>query len=135
MKKTHYIIIFAVLLAIFSFIGIYFEKKGKKPFEDLKETDISSATVLLLPPNKTIRITDFKKLTEYLNEVIIYDRDDSYSVSGGQDVTFTVTMKDGTKMKITVYNPFILIDDVGYRCKYEPCEKLNRYANKLLENN
>ena len=31
------------------------------------------------------------------------------------------------------YNPFLVIDGVGYKTKYEPCEALNHYANRLLE--
>jgi hypothetical protein len=34
-------------------------------------------------------------------------------------------------MKATAYNPFFIIDAVGYRTKYEPCEKLNLWANEL----
>ena len=31
-----------------------------------------------------------------------------------------------------LYNPFIIIDGIGYKCKYEPCEALNHYANELM---
>jgi hypothetical protein len=34
-------------------------------------------------------------------------------------------------MKATAYNPFFIIDAVGYRTKYEPCEKLNSWVNEL----
>ena len=38
-------------------------------------------------------------------------------------------------MKTTAFNPFIIIDGIGYKCKYEPCEALNNYANRLLTDN
>ena len=30
------------------------------------------------------------------------------------------------------YNPFFVIDGVGYKTKYEPCQALSAYANRLL---
>lgn len=45
---------------------------------------------------------------------------------------FTITMTDGTKRSIMGYNPFVVIDGVGYRTKQEPCEQLNCFANELL---
>ena len=50
----------------------------------------------------------------------------------GQGVVFTLTMVDGTQTDIMAYNPFIVIDGIGYKTKYEPCEALNSYANELL---
>ncbi len=41
-------------------------------------------------------------------------------------------MADGTPTEIMEYNPFFVIDGVGYKTEYEPCEALNRYANGLL---
>lgn len=41
-------------------------------------------------------------------------------------------MSDGTQTSIMAYNPFLVIDGTGYRTKYEPCEALNSYANRLL---
>ena len=44
----------------------------------------------------------------------------------------TPAMVDGTQTDIMAYNPFIVIDGIGYKTKYEPCEALNSYANELL---
>ena len=41
-------------------------------------------------------------------------------------------MSDGTETVINAYNLFIVIDNVGYRTKYEPCERLSKIANMLL---
>jgi len=41
-------------------------------------------------------------------------------------------MADGAQEKITAFNPFVIINGVGYKAKYEPCERLSRYANQLL---
>ena len=69
----------------------------------------------------------------YLKDVVIYNEDNSYTEYNGQGVTFTLTMTDGTQISIMAYNPFIVIDGVGYKTKYEPCEALSNYANRLLK--
>lgn len=105
---------------------------GHKPFKNLDSSDIVSANVQLMPPDTTIQITDIKELVSYLNEVVIYGEDNSYTEYAGQAVVFTLDMSDGSQMKITEYNPFVIINGVGYKCKYEPCEALNNYANRLM---
>ena len=91
--------------------------RGKMPYKDLKASDIVSATVYFFPPDKTVQITDVEELVSYLGEVTIL---------------FTLTMADGAQEKITAFNPFVIINGVGYKAKYEPCERLSRYANQLL---
>ena len=80
-----------------------------------------------------LEIPDTAELAEYLSQVVIYDRDDSYTEYAGQGVVFTLHMTDGSTTDVMAYNPFLVIDGVGYRTKYEPCEALSRYANQLLE--
>lgn len=94
--------------------------RGKMPYKDLKASD------------KTVQITDVEELVSYLGEVTIYNEDHSYNDYCGQTVLFTLTMADGAQEKITVFNPFVIINGVGYKAKYEPCERLSRYANQLL---
>ena len=47
-------------------------------------------------------------------------------------MVFDVTLRDGSTTQVVAYNPFVIIDGVGYRTKYEPCEALNAFANRLL---
>jgi len=105
---------------------------GEKPYKDLDAAEVSSAIVHLIPPDKTVQIEDIPELTDLLKEVVIYNEDNSYTEYAGQGVTFTLTMADGSQTSITAYNPFLVIDGVGYRTEYEPCEALNAYANGLL---
>lgn len=98
----------------------------------MKSSEIVSATVQLTPPDKTIKIVWIKELVEYLEDLVIYQKDNSYTGYVGQGVTFTLTMSDGTQTKIMAYNPFLVIDGIGYKTKYEPCEALADYANRLL---
>ena len=130
-KKKRFLMIIICVAAVICIVGINYI--GRKPFKSLKSSDIVSATVLLEPPDETIVITDVPELVEYLNEVVIYNRNQSYHNYVGQAVTFTLTMSDGTQMKVMAYNPFIVINGTGYKTKYEPCEKLNQYANRLVD--
>lgn len=107
---------------------------GRKPFRDLKPSDIVSAAVRLVPPDETIPIVEIKELTSYLNDVVIYNKDNSYADYSGQGVIFSLKLADGTQKEIMAYNPFLVIDGVGYKTKYEPCEVLSSYANRLLRN-
>ena len=132
MKKKTIIITIALVLIVITVVTLSVKTTGKKPFEDLEAASIESATVHLIPPDVTVEIEDIDRLAELLQDVVIYNIDFSYILSAGQGVTYTVVFKDGTETKVMAYNPFIIIDGIGYKCKYEPCEALNAYANNLL---
>ena len=105
---------------------------GKRPFKDIEGADIVSARVELMPPDVELEISDTEKLAELLRSVVIYRRDDSYKDYAGQAAVFTLSMGDGTAVEITDYTPFAIIDGVGYKAEYEPCQTLNSFANALL---
>ena len=131
-KRTMVISLICILLAVFTMI-IFVFASGRKPYKDLETAQIVSATVQLPPPGKTIQITETKELVDLLKDVVIYNKDNSYTDYSGQGVTFTLVMIDGTQTSIMEYNPFLVIDGASYKTKYEPCEALNHYANRLLE--
>lgn len=132
-KKRLIVLIIGCLIVISIGIGV-FVFSGQKPYKNLRAEDIASATVYLAPPDKTIQIVEIKELVTYLNEIVIYSEDNSYTEYDGQAVIFTLTMFDGSQEEIMVYSPFVVINGTGYKTKYEPCEKLNRYANQLSDN-
>ena len=114
------ILAFTCILLFGGILFIFFS--GRKPFKNLEPSEVLSATVQLIPPEKTIQITKTEDLTKILNAVVLYKKDNSYTKYSGQAVTFALTMADGTQTEIMAYNPFLVIDGVGYRTKYEPCE-------------
>ena len=122
----------AACILLLGIIIYGFAAGGKKPYKDLDVSEILSATVRLVPPDKTVKIVELEELAGYLNDVVIYNMDNSYGEYSGQGVIFTLIMTDGTQTEIMAYNPFLVLDGVGYKTKYEPCEMLNRYANRLL---
>ena len=124
-----------LLITLICLIGIgisFLLFSAHRPFKDLEAADITSASVRLSPPDTTIQIVETEELVSYLNEVVIYNKDNSYTEYAGQAVIFTLSLADGSQVEITAYNPFIIIDGIGYKCKYEPCEALNHYANELM---
>ena len=103
-----------------------------RPFQDLKEEDIASASVELLPPGETVEVEDLEELAALLREAVVYEKDDSYGQYAGQAVTFTLTMADGTETRIMAYTPFLVLDGVGYRAEHDPCQALSQFGNRLL---
>lgn len=107
---------------------------GTKPLRGLSASDVTAATVELYPPDATLELTqaEIEELVPILDRVLTYQRDDTYGEYDGQAVIFTLTKIDGTQLRVQAYNPFIVIDGVGYRTKYGPCEELNQLGNDLL---
>lgn len=132
-KRTIVIILLICILTAAVTMFIFAAGSGRKPYKDLEAAQIVSATVQLSPPDKTIQITEMKELVDLLKDIVIYHEDNSYTEYEGQGVTFTLVMTDGTQTSIMAYNPFLVINGIGYKTKYEPCEALNHYAAMLLE--
>ncbi len=131
-RKKGIVLMICVLVVCVAGVALLIGR-GEKPYRNLDASQIILATVRLTPPDKTIQITEIKELVEYLEDVVIYNKDNSYIEYDGQGVTFTLTMSDGAQTSIMAYNPFLVIDGIGYKTKYEPCQALNSYANRLLD--
>ena len=86
----------------------------------------------MTPPDETVQITDIPELVEYLQKVVIYNKDNSYHDYCGQGAIFTLSLSDGSQVSVMEFNPFLVIDGTGYKTKYAPCYALSRYAINLL---
>lgn len=106
------------------------------PFKNLSTDDVASISVLAQPQNTT-KIIDNKsqiqEIVKALNAVEKYEERTDTDTLYGQYVQFTLTMKTGNIIEIGCMNPYIKIDGTEYKTKYEPCEELNRLANKLIK--
>ncbi|MCI8755064.1 MAG: hypothetical protein HFG18_00540 [Oscillospiraceae bacterium] len=133
MKKKFLIVsllIIIILAAVFLITPVF----GSKPFQNLSLSEISKVSVELVPPDVTLDLNagQIEKLVPILQQVVIYKQDHSYAESCGQAVIFTITKTDGSLSTVQAYNPFLVIDGVGYKTKYEPCEALNQLGNQIL---
>ena len=90
-------ILFIVIIYFVETAGIVLSECGRKPFWNLNADDISTASVRLIPPDQAVPINDIMKLVNYLKNVVIYNKDNSYTEYDGQGVIFTLTMTDGTQ--------------------------------------
>jgi len=136
-KPSLWVVAIAAILVILFSAGFAVSKAGASPVElkNLSADDIASFTVMAQPPGKTQTVRSrlyISSLAAYLRSVVIYNHDDSYNEYAGQWVEFTLTMKSGETLTVAAYNPFVVVNGVGYRTKYEPCEALNSFANNLL---
>lgn len=133
-KKKLLMIGSTVLIAII--ILLITQPWGNRPFKDLSVNDITSVSVELLPPQKSFDLSEhyIAELTKILNSVVTYNKDDSYAQYAGQAVIYTIVKTDGTILTVNAYNPFLIINSVGYKTKYEPCQELNALGNKILRN-
>ena len=133
MKKRFSIVLLLVVI-ILTAVFLIKPRLGSKPFQDLSVSEISKVSVELLPPDVTLDLNagQIEKLVQILHQVVIYKKDNSYSEYSGQAVIFTITRIDGSLLTINAYNPFLIIDRIGYQTKYEPCEDLNQLANQML---
>lgn len=127
-------VVSAVLAVVFCAAFVRERLIGKRPFAGWSHGEIARVELTLTPPDRTFTLTDAEvgELLPLLQEVVLYQRDDSYTDYEGQAVVFDVTLRDGSTTHVVAYNPFVIIDGVGYRAKYEPCEALNAFANQLL---
>ena len=132
--KRRMLAVVAVLAAVFVVAVVKPRLIGKKPFRSWEKADIAQVELTLTPPDQSFALTDAEvgELLPLLQKVVLYQGDNSYTDYAGQAVVFDVTLRDGSTTQVVAYNPFVIIDGVGYRTKYEPCEALNAFANRLL---
>ena len=106
-----------------------------RPFQKLTARDIQSVKLELYPPGAEFTLTreEIEELAPLLNGVVVYQRDDSYREYDGQACLFTLTLADGSRITVEAYNPFLIVDGVGRRCEYGPCEALSHFANTLRD--
>ncbi len=107
--------------------------KGSRPFENLTGEEIASVTLEIVPPGKRIPVENLTEFVELLQKVVVYEKDSSWEDYAGQFVKFEILMRNGTEKIVVAYNPFVVIDGVGYQTKEKPCEELSAYANSLLD--
>ena len=114
MKKTSIILACGLAVVLLACVLCKQYLIGDKPFQALTREELAAVEVKLLW------------------DVVAFKRDDSYRDYCGQAVMYTILKTDGTQTTVMAYNPFIVLDGAGYRCKYDPCEALNQFANNLI---
>lgn len=137
MKKRNFIIVAIFSMMCIVMVLAFMNGIGQKPFENLKKEEIKEVTLELYPPSTktTLKESEIEKLVEILQNVVIYNDDNTYGNNNGQMVVYRIMKTDDTVIVIQVSNPFLVIDGTGYRTKYKPCEELNNLGNEISETN
>ena len=106
---------------------------GQAPLAGLTADEIQWVKVELSPPDTAHYLTqeEIARLVPLLNRVVTHRRDDSWRDYNGQAVVFTIRKTDDSLLTVMPFNPFIIIDGVGYQTEHTPCEALSRFANTL----
>jgi len=136
MKKKWLLFILCVALLAAATGGLVFRlAAGSRPFKDITADQIASASVEIVPPDRSADLSreSIEELAGILRVATVYRRDDSYRDYAGQAAVYTIVMTDGSTVTVQAYNPFLIIDGVGYRTKYEPCQALNALGNEQVD--
>ena len=136
-EKQKVLLILGICMAVVGILVIVLipivkRGKGSRPFENLTGEEIASVTLEIVPPGKRIPVENLTEFVELLQKVVVYEKDSSWEDYAGQSVKFEILMRNGTEKIVVAYNPFVVIDGVGYQTKEKPCEELGAYANSLL---
>ena len=135
MKRRPLLPLLGGLAALLAAGLLLWPRAGTRPFQKLTARDIQSVKLELYPPDVEFTLTreEIEELAPLLNGVVVYQRDDSYREYDGQACLFTLTLADGSRITVEAYNPFLIVDGVGRRCEYGPCEALSHFANTLRD--
>ena len=131
MKKAVMLLVMGIILLGTSLFG---SVEGKRPFEQLSEEDIEEVQLIVIPPGVETGLSEMEieELVGILQDVRIYQEDNSYEEYEGQGVTFEISLGSGEKFEVMAYNPFLIINGIGYRTEYGPCEELNSLGNDVV---
>jgi len=137
MVKTKMKIIVSVVIGIILLVSAFtiYNYAGKKPFAKISREDIAEIH-LLFGAYEPYELTEEEigEIMKLLRDIIIYQRDDSYTeYSGGSSYEFCVKKINGKEIYLKDANPFFIINGRGYRTEYKPCDRFGNFAQKIIE--
>lgn len=133
MKYKQIVTIIIVVFIMTSFILL---SSPKNPFQNLKESDIAyiEASFGKLG-SRNIDSQDAKTIINNLTDISLIGKDDTYKELSTQDYNdvFILYLKSGEQIKVEVINPYIIINDVGYKCEnYIPLDTISELYEKYI---
>lgn len=118
---------------------------GKPNTASLEEEDIKSASIMVRPDSfppsgmgdKKIQLnrSEIKEFSNLFATLSLTQKMNSHKdaeETTGQFIQFDLSLRDGTKKSITICSPYITYDNATYKAEYEPCEKINEFANRII---
>lgn len=136
-KKQLTLSVFIVGLAILLLLTQFPHQRIRpfsKPFSKLERSDIMEVSVVFGGfPAYPLAQEDLAPLAEALRAVELYEEDDYYGYVGSAFLSFQMDLSSGESYYITPANPFFIIDGVGYRTEYQPCETLSNIGYSYID--
>lgn len=133
MKNKRIILITIIVIIITSFVIL---SSPKNPFQNLKEGDVVYIEVSFGKlGNHKIDSEDKKIITDSLSSISLRGKDDAYTELSTQDYNdiFILYLKSGEQIKVEAMNPYIIINDVGYKCEnYISLDTISEIYEKYL---
>lgn len=105
----------------------------RMPFINLTRDDVDGIKIFEASLESEIALSEDEtiNMVDLLNNVVIYE-EVVEEERAGQMIHIKINKIDGTSIIVKEFNPYIIIDDVWYKAKYEPCEEINKYANEII---
>lgn len=140
MKKRKAILLLMLCIFLFTACGEDSddeEEEGTKPFAELTVEDITSVSLEYNHGGDRhfyiLNETQTEKFVSILNGFIIYDENERWNeTSGGSDI-YTITKADGTETVVILITPCVGIDYKGYNAKGNSCDKLQLFAERIVD--
>lgn len=100
----------------------------------MNQDAIENVTVTAYPSDETVELTreQITELQNLLKDIKLTERDDSYNEYNGQWMQFDITTGYGATTSLAVYNPFFIIDRIGYQADYDALQALNVFGNSVI---
>ena len=149
-KKTVILILIFALIVVSLIIGVFVWSKvaESRPLHFLIANQIESITVSRNYGTTLHELNEeqIKELVKILRRIIVYERDDSHTRTGGANLlVYHIVLRDGDRSNIDVM-PFpssditpnsstIVITGIGYRSKSKVIEELLNFENVLWTSN
>lgn len=133
MKRKASFLALPVFVAILIVAGLLY---GHKPFAKLKASEVVSATLDTNPAGKVVEIKDTDTLAELvaiLRSVRLYGQGEQSPQTAGRLMRFTLTLRDGTEIRVGEYSPFLYVNEVCYKTRIGPLGRLGAFGDRLLE--
>lgn len=123
-----------VLLGLGSVGYIRYDKSAKHPFTSRELSKVERVSVIFGAYEPYyLSEEEEEQFLELLEDVVIYERDNTYREYTGVGFTsFGIEKTNGKTIYIQASNPFFIINDVGYRTKYEPCDEISRFGYEIV---
>ncbi len=112
-------------------------KKNPQPFKELKTEDVRFVTLTAYNEGYGFGIDDkyVDELVKLINDVKIYEQDDSWKGHQAVGYEFYIERDDCVIIKLVTFEGFLIINGTAYKSEYEPSKALTEFAKKRFDEN